>query len=390
MGISTEYHNMTCDNSDVSEIERLAKAALANFNQSAKLPSLDMAVTLHRKALLLRPSPHPNRLASLSGQAAALLARSRRTGHLPNIDEAISLLREAIQMCPNPEVSHPELLFHLSAALATRFDSTGQLLYLCEAMTRLQDVVRVAYTADSELLNIPTDLCDQFDLSCQITDLEAAISLFSECLARLPAHHPNQPIVLDDLATSLTARFEQLGQRRALDEEILINRLNDKWSATVEEVRQLDGFQDFLRPKPVSILQEAATNGPAVVLNISTCRTDALIVTSSGVEHIPLLDLSLTEANILVNMIRAATVPEDRHPLLLAADREGIESLLQRQPDLSSTLHLLSLSDEAGYVDIAPAPDAQIQPDDILRSVLEVLWVSVAEPVIRSLKLEVS
>lgn len=42
----------------------------------------------------------------------------------------------------------------------------------------------------------------------------------------------------------------------------------------------------------------------------------------------------------------------------------------------------------AGHVD--EASDVQMHFEDIFRSVLEVLWVLVAEPVIRSLKLEVS
>jgi len=42
-------------------------------------------------------------------------------------------------------------------------------------------------------------------------------------------------------------------------------RMNDEWLAILEEVRQLDGFRDFLRPKRLSTLQNAAASGPVVI-----------------------------------------------------------------------------------------------------------------------------
>jgi hypothetical protein len=67
-------------------------------------------------------------------------------------------------------------------------------------------------------------------------------------------------------------------------------RLNEEWVATLEEVRRLDGFQDFLRPSRLSTLQSAATNGPVVILNASRTGCAALILTSSGVQHVPFPD----------------------------------------------------------------------------------------------------
>jgi hypothetical protein len=37
--------------------------------------------------------------------------------------------------------------------------------------------------------------------------------------------------------------------------------LADEWQTTLAEVRELEGFQDFLRPSRLSTLQSAATNG---------------------------------------------------------------------------------------------------------------------------------
>jgi hypothetical protein len=60
-------------------------------------------------------------------------------------------------------------------------------------------------------------------------------------------------------------------------EAINSHHLNNQWLATLEEVQQLGGFQDFLQPRQLSTLQRAAANGLVVILNTSTAGTTALI-----------------------------------------------------------------------------------------------------------------
>ncbi|KAF8512788.1 CHAT domain-containing protein [Gautieria morchelliformis] len=132
-------------------------------------------------------------------------------------------------------------------------------------------------------------------------------------------------------------------------------RLNDEWLMVIEEVRQLEGFEDFLRPQRFSTRLSAATEGPVVILNASNTGCDALILTSSGVQHVPLV-LALADVTALVNCIQLATAPDSRDPALSAsirADVEGLEGLT-----------------------------------DDLQTVLAVLWRSVVKPVIQSLALE--
>ncbi|BCJ76947.1 hypothetical protein CS0771_64910 [Catellatospora sp. IY07-71] len=64
-----------------------------------------------------------------------------------------------------------------------------------------------------------------------------------------------------------------------------------EWDELVEQVRALEGFEDFLRPPPLKSLLPAADGGPVVILNISRWRCDALIVKTSGVEVVELPDL---------------------------------------------------------------------------------------------------
>jgi hypothetical protein len=62
------------DNSEILKLSKLAKDALANFNQSTQLSGLDTAVCLHQEALCLCHNQHPECIVSVGSLAAALYA----------------------------------------------------------------------------------------------------------------------------------------------------------------------------------------------------------------------------------------------------------------------------------------------------------------------------
>jgi hypothetical protein len=160
-------------------------------------------------------------------------------------------------------------------------------------------------------------------------------------------------------------------------------RLDDDWVARVEEVRQLEGFQDFLRPKRFSTLQTATANGPIVILNTGKSGSDALIMTSSSVKHIPLPYMGTAKIYHLVQLTRAAS-----RGILSEADHTVINGFIQQVDGVSDTLRFLTMRDDNRH--IGRTSGAAIHPDDIFRFVLAELWLSVAKPVIHSLNLEVS
>jgi hypothetical protein len=166
-------------------------------------------------------------------------------------------------------------------------------------------------------------------------------------------------------------------------------RLNTEWLAALEDVRQLDGFQDFLRSSRVSTLQGAATNGPVVLLNASESGSDALIMTSEpGIKHVPLPDLDFTQVHVLVKLIQAASMSSRRNTFLQESECTWIVGRFEQLRVFSGAPQFLTQSVEARHV--GRASTAEMLPDDIFRFVLGVLWVSAVEPVIRSMNFEVS
>ncbi|KUO11282.1 CHAT domain-containing protein [Streptomyces sp. DSM 15324] len=132
--------------------------------------------------------------------------------------------------------------------------------------------------------------------------------------------------------------------------------LAKEWDDLVEQVRALDGFQDFLRPPPLESLLRAARNGPVVVVNVSRWRCDALIVRSQGLTTLPLPDLTADEVSRRVtDYLR---VLQDGLPTVPGMSfREAIEARRQ----------------------------ARREREDVLRSTMEWLWDAVTGPVLTAL-----
>jgi hypothetical protein len=69
-------------------------------------------------------------------------------------------------------------------------------------------------------------------------------------------------------------------------------RLAREWDRIVAEAQTLPGLQDFLRPRRFADLSRATAAGPVIVINVSTIRCDALIVTPGDVRVVPLPGLT--------------------------------------------------------------------------------------------------
>ena len=152
-------------------------------------------------------------------------------------------------------------------------------------------------------------------------------------------------------------------------------RLNDEWLMTIEEVQQLDGFQDFLRPRHVSTLLRASDKGPVVILNASYAGCAALILTPADVQHVSLPLVTVAGLTRLVKLIQIATQQNGRAGFVSQTTQPQVDNLLQ---DIPPGL----LEDQKAFV--------YEQHDIIFQYVLTKLWESVVRPIIRFLSLKVN
>jgi hypothetical protein len=94
-----------------------------------------------------------------------------------------------------------------------------------------------------------------------------------------------------------------LGSQRPL--QLIAHQYHDyahERAELLKKIRRLNGFEQFLFPKPVSQLSIALKGGPVVILNISEIGCDGLVLmpgfTDKKIMHIPLTDFTIRDAHI--------------------------------------------------------------------------------------------
>ncbi|KIJ36095.1 hypothetical protein M422DRAFT_261643 [Sphaerobolus stellatus SS14] len=85
--------------------------------------------------------------------------------------------------------------------------------------------------------------------------------------------------------------------------------LAEQYRKLIEEVRKLDGFECFLKPKTLSNLLPASQDGPVVIVNITESRCDALILYAHNfhepITHVHLQNFSHKQADKLYSQMNS-------------------------------------------------------------------------------------
>ncbi|MEU8852693.1 CHAT domain-containing protein [Streptomyces sp. NPDC048564] len=123
---------------------------------------------------------------------------------------------------------------------------------------------------------------------------------------------------LDQQADGLDVRAEGVGDPFTLRQDRTGERLqlSEKFNALLAKIRRLDGFRSFALPPTLEDLCGQATAGDVVVFNLAARRSDALLLTSDGVDVLNLPSLNVHELFRLANEFQQAQLlatNEDRH-----------------------------------------------------------------------------
>ncbi|GAA0388274.1 CHAT domain-containing protein [Acrocarpospora corrugata] len=337
----------------------LANGLRARYERDGNPADLDEAILLGRQGLALE-TPLPDRPAAIAGLGFALLQRHSHTGDEGDLAESIDLLRAALRVCP-PE--HPvRARLHLMSGLAlhARFTVTRAPHDLREAVsawrqaagiatgdvtTRLRAARTWAFAAteeaDAELAVdayaaavglLPLLAWPGLDRGIREERLSQGHGLASEAAAwAIMAGRPDRALelleqgrtvlwaqdlrvradlsALREAEPDLAARLDHVrarldggsAERQAATTR---RRLVEEWDELARQVSELPGFERFLRPYSAAELCAGASGGPVVVVNVSRFRCDALVVTTGGVEVVPLPRLTeedvVERANLLL------------------------------------------------------------------------------------------
>ena len=362
----------------------LANALLTRFDLSQQ-NDLDEAISLFKQALDMRPPPHPSRSLSLSHLAGALSAKFAEGGQQIDLEEAISRYRAATKCLFQP----PSRLLDIAKkwildakinehnSVIDAYDTALQALPQVTAFSFDVQSRQEALTADSDGLARDASICaiHTENLDKAIEFLEAGRSVFWTQILSLRSpfnqlHNVDPKLAsrMQKIATALelgshrNASIETLDNRQKLsvDREVSqLNRLSEEWVKSIDYIRTLKGFEDFLRPARLSSLQSAISRYTVVFLVASHC----LIMTSTSVHHIPLPNLDVPNLKKLVHLVQVAV-----HHL----------------PISHSIIEVLK-------EDRGTRPFEKFgSSDDVFRHVLKVLWDELVKPVIEFLDIKVS
>lgn len=154
----------------------------------------------------------------------------------------------------------------------------------------------------------------------------------------------------------------------AVDRRMALAR---EWDELVAQVRELEGFEDFLRPPPLEKLLPAADKGPVAIINVSQWRCDALIVQADGVTARELPDLSLENAVQAANYYMITLQEVD------AAAENYLGAQMAEEDDADAALR---------ETEAALALEAAVeQVDEMLTNLQRYMWEAITEPVLDTL-----
>ncbi|KAJ7082505.1 hypothetical protein C8R44DRAFT_753768 [Mycena epipterygia] len=246
---------------DGRSLTNLANVLHERFQTRGDAGDLDSAIELHREALDLHPSPHPERGRSLNNVVTVLGKLFQTRGDAGDLDNAIELHREALDFYPAPDPVH---LSNLANVVYQRFHTRGdaedldnaivlqrEALELCPAphphrggdAGNLENAIELHREAldlhpaphpgrGSSLHNLAVGLYKRFQTRGDPGDLDNAIMLQREALELCPASHPDRGSFLNNLASMLHERFQTRGDAEDLDNAIeLQHEALELWAA---------------------------------------------------------------------------------------------------------------------------------------------------------------
>jgi tetratricopeptide (TPR) repeat protein len=314
-----------------NRLSNLGSALHNRFERTRTLADLNRAVAVGEAAVAATPPDHPDRAVLLFNLGVCLQARSERTRVGADLDDAVVKFRAAVAVETSPPsvragaarawgqiaaagqhwsaaVEGYEAAIGLLARLAPRsLDRSDQEYWLGELAGLAAQAAACCLQAGQvdravelweqgrgvilgQALDARTDLTALWEqhpqLATEFRQLRDELDVRAESRLAAPAGRlPMSAMAFgrDQAGGNPTTMSSQVDRWR---------KLADSFDSLVAHIRNLPGFDRFLLPRSASDLLRAASEGPVILLNVSDLRSDALMLTASGVQVVPLASLT--------------------------------------------------------------------------------------------------
>ncbi|CAE6459687.1 unnamed protein product [Rhizoctonia solani] len=349
----------------------LSNALVMEFQKTGDRVLLDEATSLSQTAVSLAPEPSTV-LADVYAQLGEVKYQTFRiTNSLEDLDQCMLAFESAVNSNGSPWL---QCFYYMQRweRIATEYNHAS-LSRAWEAILMYQDkVVGVGKSIKRRheyLAKNPSLACRAAAYAIREGKLELAVEYLERGRSilwrqTLELRSPLEQLrnVAPSLADELADVIEQLDQNEQLQsrsgnlaahvtpwsisnpDQIAQSHqeLSELYNYLLEQIRKLDGFDDFMRSFVYADTAGIASDGPVVILNLCEDGCDALVFLHSGVHHVPLPDSDFE------------ALSAKRAELVVAAPRV--------------------------------AEDGGVTMDAILRPLLRLLWTSLVEPVVSFIK----
>ncbi|KAI0083203.1 CHAT domain-containing protein [Irpex rosettiformis] len=406
------------------------------YKQFGNLDDLNQAIAHYTTALTLTPEGHHDKPSRLRNLSNSLHTRFNEAGNVPDLEEAIRCSTWSVELTPENHAERALSLRLLGFLFFTRLcsphahadDAPRAMEALLEAMQHLTSPPLERLQASVLYADVLTEFSHLFTTPPQLSLLEAwkhAISLVPQCIwlgnnvrgrytskelsivhtavneaATAAISAGEYGLALEWLETGRAVVWSQVLQLRTPLDDLqrvhpqLAERLHNvsqalhlaasgspsmstriqlpssshdiqapsshgyalEYNKLISTIHELEGFEDFLRPKTLSQLAGACASGPVVVIIVHKSRCDALVLCRAGdVIHVPLPDFSLLDAMAIQKLLWDSL----RAKRLLSRCRGDMRD---------------ENDDRGGRV-------TAMDPPDLMRGLLAMLWNMVVKPI---------
>ncbi|THU75490.1 hypothetical protein K435DRAFT_579188, partial [Dendrothele bispora CBS 962.96] len=295
------------------------------FERLGELGDIKNALSVKRQAVDLTPDGHADKPGLLNNLGNAFQSRFEHLHDPEDISEAIAAYQRATKNTSGPPLTRYNaarrwaILCLKHQSVSSALNSYNVVLEIIPQIVWLGQTIHHRY---EQLPRIGRTINAAAATAISAGDLPRAVEWLEEGrsivwkqilqlhtpLDELRQKHPDLANELSMVSLALgnagTSDFHDIGletkQKSAEDEAQNHRKSAVRYEELLAQVRELDGFGSFLRPKKFSELVSAASNGPVVLVNVAELCCDALVLCTSGeIVPVPLPTFSYKQAKVL-------------------------------------------------------------------------------------------
>jgi tetratricopeptide (TPR) repeat protein len=318
-------------------LSNLGIALRTRFDRGGQRADLDQAIAHLREVVAALPADHPDRSTYLNNLGGLLEIRFGDSGQKPDLELAIAAFREgagvltasprsrltsarAWGQCAMQAGDAAAALEGYTAAVELLplvawhgLDQSSRGLHLRYWLGLAADAASAAVAAGQPVRAVELLEAGRSVLWTQALNLRQDLSALRERAPELAAALEASRTVLAGPATSPALDLAAPGGGSPAYTAVFDQRRQAArdWDAAVAMVRDIPGWEYFMRPVPLDDLRVGVDAGPVVVVNISSHGSHALIVTQAA--DPPVLVVDLPDAPIDTVIHQAGVVNAAAH-----------------------------------------------------------------------------